>query len=103
MATLCVYLPKYSITLCGPPKGALAYTTHSFLYSILNSADVSVSAVGITVLLAINPFNACRNFVLYTTLIAFKGNRKRYIFFLASFQLLSLVIPPPLTIQWMCG
>ncbi len=60
VATLWVYLPMYSMT-AAPPKDALAYTTQSFRYSILNNACISVPATGTTSLFAKSLFRPCKN------------------------------------------
>src|ERR1044071_4406072 len=98
MATLCVYLPRYSITCFGPPKGRLAYTTQSLLYSVFRTFLSTV------MLLASSQFSrASINLCLNTLLIAFTGKRKLPLFF-DDFQHPAASNPPPGTIMctWGC-
>src|SRR5690606_21802847 len=67
MATLWVYLPKYSITCLGPPKGLFAYTTQ-FLEKSLSVKLWSLIPLAL---------NKATNFARNTLLIAF--TEKRYL------------------------
>lgn len=48
MVTLCVYLPRYSMTAAGTPKDPLVFTTQPSQYSILNNACIDLPATGTT-------------------------------------------------------
>src|SRR5690606_40490796 len=92
MATLWVYLPKYSITCFGPPKGRLAYTTQFLVDKAFIKAP--------------SPFPEARsratNFARNTLLSAFTGNK--YLSVLTFFlHFPCLVMPPPGTMQCRCG
>src|SRR5690606_15090261 len=92
MATLWVYLPKYSITCFGPPKGRLAYTTQFLVKSFsIKSPSVIPQAL-----------KEATNFARNTLLSAFTGNRNLSVltFFL---HFPCIVRPPPGTMQCRCG
>src|SRR5690606_3772663 len=92
MATLCVYLPKYSMTCLGPPKGLFAYTTQ-FLEKSLSVKFWSLIPLAL---------NKATNFARNTLLIAF--TEKRYLSVLTFFfHFPCLLIPPLGTMQCRCG
>jgi hypothetical protein len=84
-----VYLPKYSITCLGEPKGRLAYTTHSLLNNEFSKCLSAIPALRKSeTYLALN-----------ILLMAFTENKNLPLPFIAR-QFLSASKPPPGTMQF---
>src|SRR5574343_901370 len=93
MAILWVYLPRYSTTDFGLPKGLLAKTTQAFCHNSLRICSYCIGSL---------LFNFSQYWALKTFDKAFTGKRNlpsQRIFF----QLPCLSIPPPGTMQCKCG
>src|SRR3954452_24120868 len=89
MATLWVYRPRYSMTCLGPPKGRLAYTTHSLLYNVFRNCLFKPSLPAESHL-----SSPSINWCLNTLLIALTGKRKVPLCF-DGFQQPAALKPPP--------
>jgi hypothetical protein len=92
IATLWVYLPRYSMTCLGPPKGRFAYTTHCLVNKLSNSDLSHIPCVR----------NSRTYLARKTWLSALTENRNLLDrIFCCHLPLAS--IPPPGTIQCRCG